>query len=74
MTIIKITIVAWVTFFVLRFLIKATITKEDLIHAIRNDGKLKLTFWRVIFALVYLTAIGLTVASIIWFLFFSGVI
>lgn len=74
MTIIKITIVAWVTFFVLRFLIKATITKEDLIHAILNDGKLKLTFWRVIFVLVYLTAIGLTVASIIWFLFFSGVI
>ena len=74
MTIVKITIVAWVAVFVLRFFIRATISRQDLIHAARNDGKLKMTFWRWVFVLLIFASIGLTVASIIWFLFFSGVI
>lgn len=74
MTIVKITIVAWVAVFVLRFFIRATISRQDLIHATWNDGKLEMTFWRWVFVLLIFVSIGLTVASIIWFLFFSGVI
>lgn len=74
MTIIKITIVAWVVTFVLRIFIRASISRKDLIHAALNDGKFKMTFWRWVLVLLFVASIGLTVASIIWFLFFSGVI
>lgn len=74
MTIVKITIVVWVLTFVLRIFIRASISKKDLVHAALNDGKLKMTFWRWILVLLFVASIGLTVASIIWFLFFSGVI
>ena len=74
MTIVKITIVAWVAVFVLRFFIRATISRQDLIHAALNDGKLKMTFLRWMLVLLFVASIGLSVASIIWFLFFSGVI
>lgn len=74
MTIIKITIVAWVLTFVLRFFVKVNISKKEILHFALNDGKLKMTFWRWILVLLFVASIGLTVASIIWFLFFSGVI
>ena len=74
MTLVKITIIAWVLTFVLRFFIRAKNKKKDLVHAALNDGKLKMTFWRWMLVLLFVTSIGLTVVSIIWFLFFSGVI
>ena len=74
MTIVKITIVAWVITLVVSFFVKAGISREDLIHAALHSGELKMTFWRWMFVLLFVASIGLTVASIIWFLFFSGVI
>lgn len=74
MTIVKITIVAWVLTFVLRFFVKVNISKKEILHVALNDGKLKMTFGRWILVLLFVASIGLTVASIIWFLFFSGVI
>lgn len=74
MTLVKITIVAWVITFAVRFFVKAGISREDLIHAALHSGKLKMTFWRWMLVLLFVASIGLTVASIIWFLFFSGVI
>lgn len=74
MTLVKITIVAWVLTFVLRFFVKTNISKKEILHVALNDGKLKMTFWRWVLVLLFVASIGLTVASIIWFLFFSGVI
>lgn len=74
MTIVKITIVAWVLTFVLRFFVKANISKKEILHVALNDGKLKMTFCRWMLVLLFVASNGLTVASIIWFLFFSGVI
>lgn len=73
MTIVKITIVAWVITLVVRFFVSANISKSDLMHY-SITGKLKTTPGRVILAFLVVASIGLTVASIIWFLFFSGVI
>lgn len=73
MTIIKITIVAWVITLVVRFFVSANISKSDLMHY-SITGKLKTTPGLVILGLLAIVSIGLTVASIIWFLFFSGVI
>lgn len=73
MTIVKITIVSWVITLVVRFFVSANISKIDLIHY-SLTGKLKTTPGRVILGLLITVSIGLTVASIIWFLFFSGVI
>ena len=74
MTLVKITIVAWVITFAVRFFVKAGISREDLIQAALHRGKLKMTFWRWILVLLVVTSIGLTGASINRFLFFSGVI
>ena len=73
MTIVKITIVAWVITLVVRFFVSANISKSDLMHY-SLTGKLKTTPGRVILGFLVVASIGLTAASIIWFLFFSGVI
>ena len=73
MTLVKITIIAWVITLVVRFFVSANISKSDLMHY-SITGKLKTTPGRVILAFLVVASIGLTVASIIWFLFFSGVI
>ena len=73
MTLVKITIIAWVITLVVRFFVSLNISKSDLIHY-SLTGELKTTPGRVIFGLLVIVSIGLTVASIIWFLFFSGVI
>ena len=73
MTIVKITIVAWVITLVVRFFVSANISKSDLMHY-SITGKLKTTPGRVILGFLVVASIGLTVASIIWFLFFSEVI
>ena len=73
MTLAKITIVAWVITLVVRFFASANISKSDLMHYLLT-GKLKTTPGRVILGFLITVSIGLTVASIIWFLFFSGVI
>ena len=72
MTIVKITIVAWVLTFILYLFVKSNLSRDDLIHLLLHDGKFKMTFWRWVFVLLFVASIGLTVASIIWFMFFSG--
>lgn len=73
MTIIKITIVAWVITLVVRFFVSANISKSDLMYY-SLTGKLRTTPGLVILGFLVVASIGLTFASIIWFLFFSGVI
>ena len=61
MTIVKITIVAWVLTFVLRIFIRASISKKDLVHAALNDGKLKMTFWRWMLVLLFVAFLPLLI-------------
>lgn len=73
MIFIKLAIVSWVLFFVVRFFVSAFISKEEK-WIVSYGGDFKITPGRVIILLIFYVAVGLTVASAIWFLFFSGII
>ena len=73
MIFVKLAVVAWILFFIVRFFVASKISNIERL-SIALNGKMKMTPGRVIVFLIFLAAVGLTVASIIWFLFFSGII
>lgn len=73
MIFIKLAVVAWILFFVIRFLVFSQISNIERLSIALNE-KMKMTPGRVILILIFLVSVGLTAASIIWFLFFSGII
>lgn len=73
MIFVKLAIVAWILFFVVRFFVSAFISKEEK-WILSFGGNLKVTPGRVILILIFYAAVGLTVASAIWLLFFSEII
>ena len=73
MIFVKLAVVAWILFFIVRFFVASQISNIERL-SIALNGKMKMTPGRVIVLLIFLAAVGLTVASIIWFLFFSGII
>ena len=73
MIFVKLAVVAWILFFIVRFFVSSQISNIERL-SIALNGKMKMTPGRVILLLIFLVAVGLTVASIIWFLFFSGII
>ena len=73
MIFVKLAVVAWVLFFIVRFFVSSQISNIERL-SIALNGEMKMTPGRVILLLIFLAAVGLTVASIIWFLFFSGII
>ena len=73
MIFVKLAVVAWILFFIVRFFVASKISNIERL-SIALNGEMKMTPGRVILFLIFLAAIGLTVASIIWFLFFSGII
>lgn len=73
MIFVKLAVVAWILFFIGRFFVASQISNIERL-SIALNGKMKMTPGRVIVFLIFLAAVGLTVASIIWFLFFSGII
>ena len=73
MIFVKLAVVAWILFFIVRFFVASKISNIERL-SIALNGKMKMTPGRVILFLIFLAAVGLTVASIIWFLFFSGII
>ena len=73
MIFVKLAVVAWILFFIVRFFAASQISNIERL-SIALNGKMKMTPGRVIVFLIFLAAVGLTVASIIWFLFFSGII
>lgn len=73
MTIVKITVLAWILFFIVRFYVKVTMTNLEALQ-IGLGKKLKMNFSRWIMVICFLLSVIGTVTSIIWFLFFSGVI
>ena len=73
MIFVKLAVVAWILFFIVRFFVASKISNIERL-SIALNGEMKMTPGRVILFLIFLAAVGLTVASIIWFLFFSGII
>ena len=73
MIFVKLSVVAWILFFIVRFFVSSQISNIERL-SIALNGEMKMTPGRVILLLIFLAAVGLTVASIIWFLFFSGII
>ena len=73
MIFVKLAVVAWILFFIVRFFVSSQISTVERL-SIALNGKMKMTPGRWILFLIFLAAVGLTVASIIWFLFFSGII
>lgn len=73
MIFVKLAVVAWVLFFIIRFFVASHISGAEKFNLLIGK-KLDLTPGRIIMVLVLLSAVGLTVVSVIWFLFFSGII
>ena len=73
MIFVKLAVVAWVLFFIVRFFVSSQISNIERL-SIALNGEMKMTPGRVILLLIFLAAVGLTVASIVWFLFFYGII
>ena len=73
MIFVKLAVVAWILFFISRFFVISQISNTEML-IIKSNGKMRMTPVRWIMILIFLAAVGLTVASVIWFLFFSGVI
>ena len=73
MIFVKLAVVAWILFFIVRFFVASQFSNIERL-SIALNGKVKMTPGRVILLLIFLVSVGLTVASIIWFLFFSGII
>lgn len=73
MIFVKLAVVAWILFFIVRFFVASKISNIERL-SIALNGEMKMTPGRVMLFLIFLAAVGLTVASIIWFLFFSGII
>ena len=73
MIFVKLAVVVWILFFIIRFFVVSHISYVDRLN-IAINGKVRMTPGRAIMLLVFLIAVGLTVASLIWFLFFSGII
>ena len=73
MIFVKLAVVAWILFFIVRFFVASKISNIERL-SIALNGEMKMTPGRVILFLIFLAAVGLTVASVIWFLFFFGII
>ena len=66
----KVTILLWVLFLIMRYLIKITATREEQLTMLVT-GKAKMTPFRIAFMVVVLGAICMTIATVVWFLFFK---
>lgn len=64
----KVTIVLWVLFFVVRWLVRITLSKEDQLRMAFGMG-VKMTPAKILMALLLLAAVVMTVVTLIWFLF-----
>lgn len=68
MVLVKITILLWILFFVIRFFVRAFMSNEEKSIA-AFTGHIKMTPGRVILVTIFLLAIIGSILSVIWFLF-----
>ncbi|MBN2952591.1 MAG: hypothetical protein JTJ23_03100 [Fusicatenibacter saccharivorans] len=64
----KVTIVLWVLFFVVRWLVTVTLSKEDKLRLAFGAG-MKMSPMKILMVLLFLAAVVMTVVTVIWFLF-----
>lgn len=68
MTLVKITILLWVLFFIIRFFVKAFVSNEDKLIA-AYTGNIKMTPGCAVLVTIFLLAIIGSILSVIWVLF-----
>lgn len=64
----KVTIVLWVLFFVVRWLVTVTLSQEDKLRMAFGIG-VKMSPMKILTVLLFLAAVVMTVVTVIWFLF-----
>lgn len=69
MIFVKVGIVLWVAFFIVRFFVSASISTIEKI-TLAYTGKLKMTPMRFIVFILFILAIADSFTALIWFLFF----
>lgn len=69
MIFVKIAILLWVAFFIVRFIVSANVTSKERI-AVAFGEKFKMTFGRWVLVIVFMLAIIDSFAALVWFLFF----
>lgn len=69
MIFVKLAVLLWVAFLIVRFIVSASVTSEERI-AVAFGGKIKMTFGRWVLVIVLMLAITDSFAALVWFLFF----
>lgn len=69
MIFVKVGIVLWIAFFIVRFFVTSYISTIEKI-TIAYTGKLKMTPMRFIMVILFISAIADSFTALIWFLFF----
>lgn len=69
MIFVKLAVMLWVAFLIVRWFVSANVTLEEKV-AIAIGNKPKMTFGRWVLVITFLLAIADSFAALVWFLFF----
>ena len=69
MIFVKLAVLLWVVFLIVRFFAAANVTLEEKV-AVAIGKKIKMTFGRWVVLIVFMLAIADSFAALVWFLFF----
>ena len=69
MIFVKLAVLLWVAFLIVRFFVGASVTLEEKVAAAVGK-KIKMTFGRCVLVIVFLLALADSFAALVWFLFF----
>ena len=69
MIFVKLAVLLWVVFLIVKFFVVANVTLEEKV-AVAFGGKLKMTFGRWVLVIVFLLALTGSFSALVWFLFF----
>lgn len=69
MIFVKIAILLWAAFLIVRFIVSANVTPKERV-AVAFGGKIKMTFGRWLLVIVFLLALADSFAALVWALFF----
>lgn len=69
MIFVKIAILLWVAFLIVRWFVSTNVTLEEKV-AVAIGKKPKMTFGRLVLVIVFLLALADSFAALVWFLFF----
>lgn len=68
MIFVKLAILLWIAFLIVRFFVRANVTLEEKVVAAIGK-KIKMTFGRCVLVIVFLLALTDSFAALVWFLF-----